>query len=339
MMRIAVATLRTVAAMLACGLAAHGSAVSQAMGGNSPQIICQGAFKRGDSRVLDEAYANYRALPPGRAQRASEECVEALSVYVQGDDAPGWVAMDKKTTDWVVSSPHSAVARLARAKALLFKARMVENAGRQWTEVDKYLLEAARVLDAQAVSARDGNWYALKLELAKLQGASSGEVVETVKALLEADPYSFAAVDAAIVALDTERGRGDPRLVEWMAQAVAAKTRSTEGRARYARIYQQAAVSFYQLRMSPFLSGRADWQTLHQGFLDLEKKSPQDYSMDLHAGFACLAKDRKVTTELLRRIGAKVDRTAWFLGPGPNWAMGRHHDQCKEWVERGERAT
>lgn len=304
-----------------------------------PQTTCQEAFRRGDWKGLEEAYAQYRRLGAPQAQELSQECVEGIPLSVAASDSAGWEALNRKTTGWSAGSSAHVIAQLARANALSGRARTLANSGRGWAKEDRLLKEAQATLDRVPSPERDGNWYASRLEVAKLMGAESGEVVELARKLLASDPYSMAGVEAAVRALDTERGHGDPRLVEWLAGAVMEKTTATEGASRYARVYEHASIFFLQLRRSPFETGRAQWSRLHRGFLDLEKKAPHLYRIDLHAGFACLAGDRLVTTKLLQRIGDKPEKTTWYLGPGPNWATGQHYEQCREWVTKGQQRT
>ncbi|MBI2768189.1 MAG: hypothetical protein HYX47_01090 [Burkholderiales bacterium] len=328
------------AGALAASLVGMHAAAQTPYDGGSAQVYCQGAFNKGDFAGLDRVYRSYMAETRPALRRLSEECMEAISVFVpSGAPESAWTAMEKKADTWAKQTPASLLARLVHAKVILLRATMADNAGASWAAVDNELDRASRILDAQPTASRDSNWYVKKLEIAKRRESPSGTVVELMNGALSVDPVALAPYEAAIRALDTQRGRGDPQLVEWLATTAAEKTRATEGMARYARIYEQAAVSFYQLRMNPFGPGRADWLKLDQGFRDLEKHSPIDYRINVHAGFACLARDKKTTSELLARIGTKVDRTAWYLGPGPNWAMGRHYDECKTWAAQGERAT
>lgn len=332
------AALGRLVVALACGTI---PVIASAQGAQvrSPQITCQEAFRRGDWKALEDAYLQYRRLPVPTAQKLSEECVEALNVWVAMPDTAGWEAMDRKTAEWSANSSRQPIAQIARAKALLDRARMIVNSGRAWGQVDKMLTEALAALNRVGRDSRDGNWYAARLELAKLQGAESGEVIEIARELLASDPYSMAAVNAAVLALDTDRGRGDPKLVEWLARSVLEKTRAIDGVTRYARVYEVASIFFLQLRSRPFEAGRAQWDLLNQAFIELEKRAPELYRIDLHAGFACLAGDKAATAKLLNRIGNKPERTSWYLGPGPDWATGRHYDQCKEWAAKGQRAT
>ncbi|MCW5649446.1 MAG: hypothetical protein KIS62_06865 [Ramlibacter sp.] len=309
-----------------------------------PEVLCQEAFKKSEFRQLDEAYSLYLAntVQPGKSEK-SVECVESIQVMPIADTS--WKDVDLKTQAWMQVNPNSALARIVRAKALTDYAQLLDGQNAEWKVVDAYLAKALALLEeGQSQSRKDPNWHVRKLVIARVQGWPSGLTVDLISDAAANASTSFSPYAEAVHTLGAEDPWGSPELVEWTARLALSRTQSTWGSGMYARIYAEAAVWFYSLRINPFGRGAADWKTLGKGFADLAKLYPRnaagnfpvEYSIDLHAHFACLAKDRRLMRSLLAQIGNNVNRAQWFLGPGPNWAQGGDYDRCKAWADKGE---
>jgi hypothetical protein len=300
------------------------------------QYVCQQGFVKSEFKRLDAIYPAYvvSGKKKGRLNADSVECLQAVNVHATNQSE--WTAIDQKTSAWLDASPNSVFATLVRVNTLIGRARGLENSKRDWKEIDAVLVKAQALLtSSEKAAASDANWYQLKVEVGRMQGWSADQYVAILNKSLVKVPEAMVVYEAVSRALTARSGRVRPDLVEWMAQSAVDKTRAELGTVMYASIYADSAKWFMQLRTNPFDKGLANWGKLNASFIELKERYPSDYQIDLHAHFACMAQDREVTRALIEKIGDKVNRANWFLGPGPDWYRGTDYDRCNAWATSG----
>jgi len=82
--------------------------------------------------------------------------------------------------------------------------------------------------------------------------------------------------------------------------------RAHEGESTYARLY----IGVAQNRLDGedfFRDTLVSWPVLKNAFQDLIRRFPDDRNRQLFAGFACAARDRETTADLLRALGPQGD--------------------------------
>jgi hypothetical protein len=282
----------------------------------------------GDFAALERLYP---VEPDPAAHDFHEETpsVYFFRVMELGQFADNWPQEDKATRAWLEHSPDSLPAALARSMVLVWQSGRMDTAG-QWTEAESALREMEQLLAAVKPKAtKDMEWHTLHLTLGHHQGWTAERIKSAIEAGLDVDATSLYFHMTAAVALSPDwRGSAEP--LEWLARQGAARTPSQRA-ATYAFSRMWTAESIEVVYSRPFGAGLVDWELMNQGLAELYRRTRLDFYLNAHAALACRADDKRVTAELLGRIGeAPVVADAWKL-----WGGVSHYENCKKWAEAG----
>ena len=77
----------------------------------------------------------------------------------------------------------------------------------------------------------------------------------------------------------------------------------------YARIYWYASQAHFQNEL--FTKSFAAWPRMKEGFEDVIARYPDSWNLNNYAKFACLARDKETTREILKRIQSDPVMEAW----------------------------
>ncbi len=246
--------------------------------------------------------------------------------------APGFLAVDEKINRWTTLQPRSPAAHLAHAQSLMAHAWAIRGGGyassvKQEAWAPFYaLVEKTRLYLEQTkpVAAVDPYWHEMMLEIARIQSWDARRFGAAFDAAVAREPLFyqtyFAAVDYFL-----PKWRGNVEDVELFARFAAGKTAATEGTGMYVRIYWYASQS--QFGDDIFQNSLATWPKMKAGFDDVVARYPDDWNYNNYAKFACLARDRKKTHELLAKIGNRIVDDAW----GKSGLI----DTCRKWATSG----
>lgn len=264
----------------------------------------------------------------------TEELLRRLHLSLTGASPPEIVKptpeeLDARTQAWLRHSPHSPIARIARACSLLLRAQAFSKA-RDWGEGEKLTLEARALLEQVRDTARkvDSNWHAAWLYVGKLEGWMPEQVMAAAEDASNTEPRAPAPWLAAVEALSPD-GRA-PGLLAPLAELAVRRTKSSEGLSFYARIYLRAAKTYGAVVRDPFDRGGVDWPKMTMGLSDWHARYPAGYVLNQHAVLACLARDQANTAALLARIGPNPDHSWWEY-----WGGRSLFERCREWARSG----
>jgi hypothetical protein len=284
------------------------------------------ALTAGRYADVDAFYATVRRERKRRPDGtfAFEEFYRRVYWYSSDDPAEAsyFPKVDQATRDWVAGAPHSHLAAMTRAFVLAYRAEHLSAHGK-WKEADQLVGEAHKLMDAsRAAGASDPLWYATRLRVASAEGLPRADVVDLIHAAIAVDPYPLRLWQEAAFALSPDGDK--PEDLVWLMRLAAQRTADKEGVSMYARVMHEAFFHYASFRASPFGRGGADWDAMHASFVDWKARYPSEYSVDLHAAFACAAYDRTVTAQLLARIpNPRMD--IWDLMGGKGFL-----ERCKE---------
>jgi hypothetical protein len=258
---------------------------------------------------------------------------DAINNETVGDDlVPMFRAIDSKMQRWVALQPNSPTAHLAYAHAKMRNAWRMRGGGYADTVTpDGWKLFAAYVEGTRfylektkAIAAIDPHWYEMMLSIAIYQSWDEKRFGVMFDAATAREPLFYQTWFAA-VSYFLPKWRGDVKYVELFAQLAASKTAATEGAGMYARIYWYASQS--QFGDDIFRDSLANWPKMKLGFDDVLARYPDAWNYNNYGKFACLARDKKTTNELLRKIGKHPIPEAW----GTRGLI----EKCRAWAKSG----
>ncbi len=172
----------------------------------------------------------------------------------------------------------------------------------------EYLGLAREALLARADAGKaDPNWHWQMLRLARLQAWPEDKYFAFAKATLDTFPYYYDIYFAVADKLLPQWGGSLGRL-EAFAEHAAERTKATDGRSLYGRIYW----STYDMLGSERLArGELDWPKIRTALDDMVKRYPDPWNLNFFARAACDAGDKATAARVLRLVGDKVEPDAW----------------------------
>jgi hypothetical protein len=200
----------------------------------------------------------------------------------------------------------------------------------QWAKAESALLEMEHLLTAvKRKTTRDMQWHTLQLSLGHYQAWTAERIRSAIEAGLDVDATSMYFHRTAAIALSPDfRGSAEP--LEWLAREGAARTPSQRA-ATYAFSRLWTAEFIEVVYSRPFEEGLVDWDLMNQGLAELYRRTSLDAYLNAQAALACRAGEKRVTAELLGRIGkAPVVGDMW-----KRWGGVSHYKNCKKWAEAG----
>ena len=172
-------------------------------------------------------------------------------------------------------------------------------------------------------------WNATYIALQTMGGATPAQTVALVKAHLPAmsEPGEM-FFEEVVTALDLKSTDALPQLRE-LADMAVQRTAKTRGKGMHAVIYLSAFFHAPALRLAPFKPGVTDWNTMDTALTDLVSHRPSSTDLVQHAAMACVAQDKKRTTELMGRApGTNGPEAAFWRA----WGGEPFYERCKAWA-------
>lgn len=244
-------------------------------------------------------------------------------------DGPAWSKMEARLKRWQATYPDSATAQLAYADMLInhgwaFRgesyATDVEK--KNWKPFHDYIEKARVYLEKQKKTAAiDPYWYQLMEGIAKVQSWPPDKMEKLLDEGLSAEPLFYQLYFGAIDYYIPKWG-GSAYAVEKFARKALQRTRSSEGYGMYARIYWYASQAEYDNHL--FSESLIDWPIMKKGIDDVLKKYPDAWNLNHFAKFACQAKDKDKTAELISRLKTEVLPEVW--------ESPVNFENCKRWA-------
>lgn len=280
-------------------------------------------FSSADYDALEKAAAKYRQeksrTPSGLwkltifyagIDEEIESCGKARDPNVAYD------VPEETAKQWAERYPSSPTGHIVRSMVLIDRAWAYRGCGSAdtvsdaaWVKFRQYI-EAARanLEEHKAVASKDPKWYGAMLIVAKAQQWDDSKFNRLIDEALGTEPLYYQNYFSALENLLPKWG-GDVERIEDFAQEAVKRTRAEEGQGMYARIYWYASQTQYKSDI--FTNTLADWPQFKVGFDDVIARYPDAWNLNNYARFACMARDKQKTIELLKRIGPAVVASAW----------------------------
>ncbi|MBI3528800.1 MAG: hypothetical protein HY067_12630 [Betaproteobacteria bacterium] len=224
--------------------------------------------------------------------------------------------MEKKVLNWIGAYPKSPAARIAYARALSAHAFFFRGKGyantvpeEAWEPFFRYENIAMDYLNKnESIASADTGWYAIKIHIAKHLGWKRERInpfiEEALSKNVDDDRIYYAVLDYLF-----PKWHGDADQLEHFVSYVVTKTQEKRGMELYARFY--AAASQFQYKHELFSQSKASWPRMKIGFEDLLRRYPDPWNANIYAHFACLARDKEKSVELMKMIGGSPALIVW----------------------------
>lgn len=291
------------------------------------------AIRKGDFAALERQATLYRTQ-----QSRTSSGVWKLSVFHGGVnhyffvgtyDEATWAEKEQTAKRWIEAYPKSPTARLAYAEWLSRRAWSHRGGGyantvrsQDWAPF-RAGIEAARkyLEDNKKLASLDPEWYVKMEALAKAQQWDDGRFQDLIDEAMTRYPAYYEIYFQAIEFYSPKWG-GDATDIERFARMAMERTRASEGKGLYARIYWYASQSIYDEHL--FDESLARWSTMRAGIDDVLKTYPDEWNLQNFAHFACLARDRDKALELIQRVHAPAYPMVW--------ENEENFQRCKRWA-------
>ncbi len=238
----------------------------------------------------------------------------AISEFTENND--GWDFALNRADEWVSTYPNSATAAIAKATTLEKHAEQVlglaysESANtkawvtffRRLSKTDDYLMQI------QEVASSDPFWYYKRAHIMKRLGVGPEEFLPFAQSALERHPDDY-QLYFAIADYFSPNSYGDAEVIESFARAAVELTKSSEGKAMYARIYWY--LSQTEFGFSLFKESNVVWPDMRDGFVDILARYSDQWNIQNFAVFACLANDVEMTRKLIAQMEGRPIMMAW----------------------------
>lgn len=281
----------------------------------------EAAFNRSDFAAIE---ARYGRAVSGKERLASGVFVAPRIVRSMIEKAPPgqpkgadahWNQVEEKARAWTVQYPRSVVAAIALSQAYLGHGWAYRGGGyantvtkEDFARFKGYVDRALQALLARADTGKaDPNWHWQVLQVGRLQGWPDEKYFAFADAALDAFPGYYELYFELSERLLPQWGGSLEELSAFAENAVA-RTKATEGRAMYARIYWNV---YSGLGSDRFKRGELDWPKIRTGFDDIVKRYPDPWNLNFFASIACDAGDKATARRVLARIGDRIESAAW----------------------------
>jgi hypothetical protein len=326
------------------GVVSLGLLQSQPCGAEAPTEMQQRAeilaaaergFRDGDFEKLESVSSSYRDEKSRTASglwkltvfyAGVENAIEGIVMEQGGDEA--YEPLLERIAKWTRTYPESPTAHIAYAMALSERAWDHRGTGyassvseEQWVLFRQYIAAAREHLEKhKAIAASDPRYYQEMIEIARDQQWDRTRFDALLEEAIGREPVFYQTYFSAFIYL-LPQWHGNLEDIEDFAQYAVRKTQHLEGQGMYARIYWYASQT--QFKNDVFNNSLADWSQMKAGFEDIISRYPDAWNLNNYARFACMARDKPKTAELLERIGTSVVKEAWQI-PALK-------DQCAQW--------
>lgn len=233
-----------------------------------------------------------------------------------GDIDGAFELIESTTRKWMRKYPDSPAAHIVHAGVLIdhgWAYRGGDYASKvkpeSWAPFRKYIAMARDHLEKhKEVASRDPRWYETMLTIARAENWERDEFEKLLAEAVNREPLHYQTYFMALEYL-MPKWHGDVGEVETFAQDATSRTQGQEGQGMYARIYWYASQS--QFANDLFEDSLAVWPRMKAGFEDVVARYPDSWNLNNYARFACLARDKAKTKELLERTESSIVPEAW----------------------------
>lgn len=317
-------------------------AIDEAQERDAIKVNVYALFFKKEFEKLENLSTEYRTL-----QSRTSSGIWHLGLYYNGislifkkeyKEEGIWQDLEQRAAGWIARYPQSASAHLAYATMLLNRAwglrgndyaRNVEP--ENWAPFRQYAEEARVYLEKhKGVASIDPYWYELMTSVALAQGWSEQEYAKLMSEAFAREPLYYENYFSAILYY-LPVWYGDIMSIEKFARYALEKTKDQEGSGIYARIYWYAADNHFGNKL--FSESLVDWGTMKKGIDDVLKRYPNRWNVNHFASFACMARDKEKTAELIGRMEGGPLKFAWRAREtGKAWRSIEIFERCKAWA-------
>ncbi len=258
------------------------------------------------------------------------------SLYLPRD--PHWVKLQQAADAWLLENPDSPTAVILDAEILRGHAWAWRGEGadsqvpaENGQHFRQLLEETRRVLDAHPdIKSQDPEWDALRITIAREQGADTRQILQMAEEALEREAYYYPLHNAVTRAL-LPRWGGSKEAVEQYVQWALAYSAPREGTQAYARIYYYIARSDTDGDPGSEMSemGGALWPPMQQSLAELLQAYPSAFNRDLARAISCLCGRIQATRDLGRAVTVDIN-------PVAPWDSSQWRHTCNEWAFEGK---
>jgi hypothetical protein len=209
--------------------------------------------------------------------------------------------------EWIGQHPRSPTPHIVKAKFLLIIAGKIRGDSMAkdvpegaWEPFFKTVKQAgAYLMKVKDFADQDPEWYESMVSVASSLNLTDGSFDALVKEGLDKHP-TYYPLYFNIAYYWLPKWHGDRHKIEELANEAVERTQSTDGMGMYARIYWYVSSTYYGGTI--FTDSDVSWPKMKRGIEDVLKQYPDQWNLNNFAYFACMAKDRSFTKELMSRI-------------------------------------
>ena len=292
----------------------------------------------GDTRGFDELANQYRE---SRERTASGTW--KLSLLYRAIDRgafppsdPHWQSLHEMADTWLAQQPHSVTALILNAQLLNADAGTLRGTGptrdvpnAAWAPYRAMIERERSLLEQHAAAAsQDPEWNALRISVARQQGADSETILALARQALDREPNYYPIHNNTVNALMPRWG-GSREAVERYVQMALEHSRLREGTQAYARIYYYVARSTAYWAMDDLNQMGAKWPAMKQSLEELLRAYPSAFNRDVSRAITCMAGDAVAYRALGRAPTDEIASVAF-------WDTREARRRCNEWAFEGK---
>lgn len=243
-------------------------------------------------------------------------------------DEQYWSDMEGKALRWVKSQPESPSGYIAHATILMNHAWMYRGGGwayqvrrEDWEPFNAYVNKAKQYLsENKAIASNDPRWYETMLSVAIAEGWSDEDFELFVNEATSRYPFFYQIHFMAIDYL-TPKWHGNKEKIEEFARKSVVATAPRDKTGMYARVYWYASQTNYGSKL--FTDSAVTWSSMSKSIDDVLAQYPDQWNINNFARFACLARDKNKTNEIINLVRPEPIHQVW--------GDSNFYYQCKEW--------
>lgn len=294
------------------------------------------AYEKSDFAAIETRYAE--ALATGSrtesglytANAVARALLEGERVKAGSGNKAHWAPVEQKVRRWAEAFPNSALPMLALSQAYVRHGFAYRGGGyaktvtdEDWKTFHSYVrLAQEALLSRKDAGQKDPNWWAEMLYVAMLGSVPEQEYAQLATEALNAFPAQH-DIYFEIAGKLMPRWGGSWEAISAFADEAVARTKATEGRALYGRIYWVV----HEISDDPgfFQRPQVQWPKIRAGFEDIIKRYPSPMNLNYYTRMACEAKDKATAKRLFVKV--RPD-------PVPEmWQSRGQFNNCSHWVD------
>lgn len=326
------------AALLALGLTCRASAdvAPEPLEDAAVKETARALLLKGDLRGFDALATGFRQSRERTASGSWKLGLAYLSV-TQNLFAPAdrrWETLQQAAGEWLAENPDSPSAVALDARLLRAHAWAWHDAGDppgdNNPQFRQLLEQARRVLDEHPeVKNRDPEWDALRIAIAREQGAETSQVLRMAWEALEREGYYYPLHEAVTNKLMPRWG-GSRQAVEQYVQMALAHSANREGMQAYARIYYYIVRSNTDGDPGVEMSEMGvKWPLMQQSLAEVKQAYPSPFNRDVEWAITCFTGRANEIRALGRADTTNFVPVAW-------WDSARWRQSCNEFAFEGK---